>query len=123
VVLRHRPEGLPPRLYLKAAEALIAEGKIEREEVPFGTDGFKPATADFIDGIAYDGRQPNAYLEKLVIGLKGSQTVQGGQVVGADPSLRPSRPRPQQGSTPDGPRGEHHTASFDAPESLNRKFA
>ena len=32
--------------------------------------GFRPATAEFIDGIEFDGRQPNAYLRKFSIGLK-----------------------------------------------------
>ena len=32
---------------------------------------------DFIDGVAYDGKQPNAYLEALAIGLKGAQRVDG----------------------------------------------
>jgi nitrate/nitrite transport system substrate-binding protein len=71
-----------PDIYLKAAEALIAEGKIKKEDVPFGTDGFKAPTADFIDGIAFDGRKPNDYLNKFAIGLRGNQTVQGGQVIG-----------------------------------------
>ena len=38
------------------------------------TDGYKtykPA----IDGKVFDGKKPNAYLEQLAIGLKGSQTV------------------------------------------------
>jgi nitrate/nitrite transport system substrate-binding protein len=71
-----------PDIYMKAAEALIAAGKIRRDDVPLGTDGFKAPTSDFIDGIAFDGRKPNAYLDKFTIGLKGNQTVQGGQVMG-----------------------------------------
>jgi nitrate/nitrite transport system substrate-binding protein len=71
-----------PDIYLKAAEALFAAGKITREDVPFGTVGFNAITRDFIDGIAFDGRKPNDYLGKFAIGLKGNQTVQGGQVVG-----------------------------------------
>ncbi len=58
-----------PEIYLKAAEALIKEGKIKADEVP-KTDGFKPATAEFIDGIEYDGKKPNDYLKKFPIGLK-----------------------------------------------------
>jgi nitrate/nitrite transport system substrate-binding protein len=65
-----------PDIYLRAATLLIAEGKAERESFPFGTDGYRPPTSDFIDGVEYDGRRPNAYLETLVIGLKGSETVQ-----------------------------------------------
>jgi len=58
-----------PETYLKAAQALIKEGKVTEAEVP-KTDGFKPPTKDFIDGIEYDGRQPLAYLKKFPIGLK-----------------------------------------------------
>ena len=35
-----------------------------------------------IDGIGFDGRKPNAYLDSLPIGLKGGQTVEGGAIVG-----------------------------------------
>ena len=37
-------------------------------------------TALELDGIEFDGRQPNAYLEKFAIGLKGAQKVEGGAV-------------------------------------------
>ena len=58
-----------PEVYLMAAKALIAEGKLKEDEIP-KTDGYKPATADFIDRVEFDGRQPNAYLKKFAIGLK-----------------------------------------------------
>jgi nitrate/nitrite transport system substrate-binding protein len=64
-----------PDLYVQAATELVAEGRARKEDFPFGTDGYRPPTADFIDGVEYDGRQPNAYLETLAIGLKGNQTV------------------------------------------------
>jgi nitrate/nitrite transport system substrate-binding protein len=67
-----------PGIYLKAAEQLVAEGKARPEDFPLGTDGYRPPTADFIDGIEYDGRRPNAYLEKFAIGLKGTDSVGGG---------------------------------------------
>ena len=38
-----------------------------------GESGFKPATDEFIDGVTYDGRKPNDYLQSLTIGLKGDQ--------------------------------------------------
>ena len=38
------------------------------------TDGFKGPQDGFIDGIVYDGRKPNEYLEKFKIGLKGDAT-------------------------------------------------
>jgi nitrate/nitrite transport system substrate-binding protein len=58
-----------PETYLKAAAALISEGKLKENEVP-KTDGFKPPTAEFIDGVEYDGRKPNDYLKQFTIGLK-----------------------------------------------------
>jgi len=71
-----------PDLYTKAAQLLLDEGKIKKEDVPWTSDGFKPVTKDFIDGIEYDGRKPNAYIDSLVIGLKGQQKIEGGNVVG-----------------------------------------
>jgi len=70
-----------PDIYMQAAAALISEGKATREDFPFGTDGFKPSTAAFIDGIEYDGKKPNDYLSKFPIGLKDMQTVAGNEVV------------------------------------------
>ncbi len=58
-----------PDTYLKAAQALIKEGKLSESEVP-KTEGFKPPTKEFIDGIEYDGSKPNEYLKKFPIGLK-----------------------------------------------------
>ena len=58
-----------PEIYLKAAHALIQEGKLKEQELP-KTDGFKPPTKEFIDGIRYDGRTPNEYLKQFPIGLK-----------------------------------------------------
>ena len=59
-----------PDVYRKAAEALVSEGKIAKTEVPWATDGYKPATSDFIDGITYDGRKPLEYLSRFKIGNK-----------------------------------------------------
>jgi nitrate/nitrite transport system substrate-binding protein len=73
-----------PDIYLKAAEMLVEEGHVAREDFPWETDGYRaptPAT-DIIDGIPYDGKQPNAYIDSLPIGLKGKQVVDGNQVVG-----------------------------------------
>lgn len=66
-----------PEIYRKAAEALIAEGKLAKSDFPdFATeDGYREPTAEFIDGIEYDGKQPNAYLAKFKIGLKGDEVV------------------------------------------------
>ena len=57
-------------IYLTAAKALLEEGKIAKADVPWDTDGYKPATADFIDHIEFDGRHPVAYLNRLKIGMK-----------------------------------------------------
>lgn len=71
-----------PDIYMKAAEMLIEEGKADKADFPFGTDGYKAPTSDFIDGVTYDGKAPNAYIDSLKIGLKNGQTVSGSEVVG-----------------------------------------
>ena len=58
-----------PDVWLQAANALVAEGKMPKEDIP-STDGFKPPTNEFIDGVEYDGKKPVDYLAKLKIGLK-----------------------------------------------------
>ncbi|MCW8130081.1 MAG: ABC transporter substrate-binding protein [Planctomycetota bacterium] len=62
-----------PDIYRQAAEALIAEGRLTKEEIPGETDGYRAPSAEFIDGIEYDGRKPNAYLSKFAIGLGGGK--------------------------------------------------
>ncbi len=64
-----------PDVYKAAAEALIAEGKATADMFDFDADGYREPTADFIDGIAYDGKTPNAYIDSLPVGLKGDETV------------------------------------------------
>ncbi|MBU2960453.1 ABC transporter substrate-binding protein [Citreicella sp. C3M06] len=73
-----------PAIYLDAARALVDEGLANEADFPWDSDGYKDATpaADIIDGIPYDGKTPNAYLESLPIGLKGDQTVVGTEVKG-----------------------------------------
>jgi nitrate/nitrite transport system substrate-binding protein len=72
-----------PDIYMKAAEALIADKKAKADEFPAKTDtGFKPEQAFFIDSIAFDAKKPNDYLAKFPIGLKGKQVVAGGKVTG-----------------------------------------
>jgi len=61
-----------PDIYMQAANLLIEEGFADAEHFPANTDGYKPATDEFIDGILYDAKQPNSYLESLEIGLKAS---------------------------------------------------
>ena len=70
-----------PDIYKLAAEALIAEGKAATDQFDFDADGYRDPTSDFIDGVAYDGTKPNAYIDSLTIGLKGAQTVSGGEVI------------------------------------------
>lgn len=57
-----------PEVYLTAAKMLLEEGKIKKEDIPWETEGFKPATSDFIDGVTYDGRDPLGYLSSHKIG-------------------------------------------------------
>ena len=59
-----------PEIYLKAAALLVEEGKLKKSEVPYGTDGYKKATKDFIDGISFDPKKPLEYLKKHTIGNK-----------------------------------------------------
>jgi nitrate/nitrite transport system substrate-binding protein len=64
-----------PDVYLQAAQILVDEGKARMEDFPFDTDGYRPPTRDFIDGIEYDGRTPNAYLRRFAIGLKDADAI------------------------------------------------
>ncbi|RFC62176.1 nitrate ABC transporter substrate-binding protein [Fulvimarina endophytica] len=66
-----------PDIYMAAAQSLIEDGQLDASEIPSDTDGYKPATAEFIDGVEYDGRKPNDYLAKFAIGLKGEDTAAG----------------------------------------------
>jgi nitrate/nitrite transport system substrate-binding protein len=59
-----------PDVYKKAAQALLDEGKLEKSEVPWDTDGYKAPTAEFIDRVEYDGKKPLEYLNKHQIGNK-----------------------------------------------------
>lgn len=59
-----------PEIYLAAAKHLLEEGYIEETDVPWDTDGYKPATDEFIDGITYDGMDPIGYLNAHTIGNK-----------------------------------------------------
>ena len=63
---------------------LVDEGMANEADFPWDSDGFKEATpaTDIIDGIGYDGRAPNAYIDSLPIGLKSGQTVVGSEIQG-----------------------------------------
>lgn len=70
-----------PDIYLKAAKQLVAEGKAKQEDFPWDSDGYRAPTNEFIDGLTYDARKPNDYLESLAIGLKQDQQVDGAKIV------------------------------------------
>ena len=58
-----------PEVYRSAASRLIAQGLLTADEIPADdTDGYKPATGEFIDGVIYDGRNPLEYLATQKIG-------------------------------------------------------
>jgi len=73
-----------PDIYLEAARLLVDEGLANEADFPWDTDGFKAATpaTDIIDGIPYDGRTPNSYIDSLPIGLKSGQTVIDSEIQG-----------------------------------------
>jgi len=73
-----------PDLYLEAAKLLVAEGKAKKADFPWDAAGIRKPTPgkDIIDGVAFDGRKPNAYIDSLKIGIKGKQKVVGANIVG-----------------------------------------
>jgi nitrate/nitrite transport system substrate-binding protein len=58
-----------PDIWKKAAALLVEEGNIPAKDIPT-TDGYKPATADFIDGTKYDAKDPLGYINSFKIGNK-----------------------------------------------------
>jgi len=71
-----------PDLYLAAANALADKGVIPKASVP-DTDGFRDPQGGFIDGLTYDGRKPNDYINGFKIGLKHGQRVSASGVTGS----------------------------------------
>ena len=69
-----------PEIYMAAAKLLVTEGYVDEKDFPWETDGYRDPTSEFIDGITYDGRKPNAYIDSLTIGLKGKQKVEDSDV-------------------------------------------
>jgi nitrate/nitrite transport system substrate-binding protein len=59
-----------PDVYEEAARMLVEEGQMQEADFPFGTDGYRPPSSEFIDGRSYDGRKPNEYIKSFEIGLK-----------------------------------------------------
>ncbi|CUB02355.1 ABC-type nitrate/sulfonate/bicarbonate transport system, periplasmic component [Marinomonas fungiae] len=66
-----------PDIYAEAAKSLIEDGLMEASEFPdfAKEDGFKAPQSDFIDGVVFDGRKPNDYINSFAIGLKGDETL------------------------------------------------
>ncbi len=58
-----------PDIWTKAAKSLVADGHLEASELPT-TDGYKPATTDFIDGNKFDAKDPLGYINSFKIGNK-----------------------------------------------------
>lgn len=58
-----------PDIWKKAADLLVAEGLIPSTDIP-QTDGYKPATTDFIDGNTYNAKDPIGYINSFKIGNK-----------------------------------------------------
>jgi nitrate/nitrite transport system substrate-binding protein len=73
-----------PEVYLQAARLLVAEGLAKESDFPWTSDGYREPTSEFIDGIVYDGRAPNAYLESLSVGLKGDDVPSAAELVTAE---------------------------------------
>jgi nitrate/nitrite transport system substrate-binding protein len=60
-----------PEIWLQAANILLKEGVLQKNEIP-ETDGYKPATTEFIDHMMYDGKKPTEYIDSFKIGLKST---------------------------------------------------
>jgi nitrate/nitrite transport system substrate-binding protein len=59
-----------PDLHQQAAKALVEEGAFTAAEVIRDTDGYRPPSKDFIDGVEFDGKKPLEYLKAQTIGNK-----------------------------------------------------
>jgi nitrate/nitrite transport system substrate-binding protein len=73
-----------PDVYLEAARQLVAEGHASEADFPWDTDGYRAPQSEFIDGMTFDGRAPNAYIDGFAIGLKGDARVEDSEVVSAN---------------------------------------
>ena len=63
-----------PDIYVAAAKELIADGVMKASDFPDLDNAtfIKTPQAGPLDGIVYDGTQPNAYIDSFAIGLKGN---------------------------------------------------
>jgi nitrate/nitrite transport system substrate-binding protein len=71
-----------PDIYLEAARGLVEAGLAAESDFPWDSDGFRPVLNGMIDGVPYDGKTPNAYIDSLSIGLKGNQRIVGDDIQG-----------------------------------------
>lgn len=58
-----------PDIWKKAADLLVTEGLIPSIDIP-ETDGYKPATTEFIDGKSFNAKDPIGYINSFKIGNK-----------------------------------------------------
>ena len=65
-----------PDVYFEAARQLVSEGLAKEADFPWDTDGYRLPQSDFIDGMTFDGRAPNAYVDGFAIGLKDDTRVE-----------------------------------------------
>lgn len=63
-----------PDIWKKAADILVTEGHIPASDIP-DTDGYKPATSDFIDSTTYDAKDPIGYINSFKIGNKDKSSL------------------------------------------------
>jgi len=59
-----------PDIFLQAARQLVDSGTMPRDDFPWDSDGYRPPSDAFLDGVLFDGRLPNDYLQSLAIGRK-----------------------------------------------------
>lgn len=60
-----------PEVYRAAASRLVAQGMLSSDEIPADdTDGYKPPTNAFIDGLTFDGKDPIGYLASQKLGIR-----------------------------------------------------
>ncbi|QLC72537.1 ABC transporter substrate-binding protein [Pseudomonas sp. LPB0260] len=65
-----------PEIYRSAAAELVEEGMAKADDFPSAAEeGFRAPSNEFIDGLTYDGRQPNAYINQFSIGLKADSAL------------------------------------------------
>jgi nitrate/nitrite transport system substrate-binding protein len=73
-----------PDIYLEAARLLVEEGLVDEVDFPWDSDGYRAVASDNIDGMTFDARLPNAFIDSLAIGLKSGEIVEGTEVVASN---------------------------------------